>query len=144
MNKTTKAQELFDRVSTWPEEDIEKLAAVARDIEAWRHGEYRASEDELRAIDEAIAELDCGERASANMRSRPRSDLFGAHDRVFAPRAVRDLDQIGAYYRRVASKKVAGAAAERLRHVINLFALQPEIAPRIPERPARRPWLGED
>jgi hypothetical protein len=66
MNKTTKAKELFDRVSTWPEEDIEKLAAVARDIEAWRHGEYRASEDELRAIDEAIAELDSGERASAD------------------------------------------------------------------------------
>jgi toxin ParE1/3/4 len=93
---------------------------------------------------------------------------------VFAPRAVRDLERIGAYYRSVASEKVAGAAAERLRHVINLIALRPEIAPRI-ERPsvrvalvlrypykifyrvqadaveilhirhtARRPWIGED
>jgi hypothetical protein len=41
MNKTTKAKDL-------------------------RRSEYRASDHELRAIDEAIAELDRGERASAD------------------------------------------------------------------------------
>ena len=62
MNKA--AKELLERVSRWPEEDVEKLAAMAAEIEAWRAGEYHASEEELRAIDEAISELDRGERAS--------------------------------------------------------------------------------
>ena len=46
------------------EEDIQKLEEAARDIEALRSGVYHATEDELRAIDEAIAELDRGEVAS--------------------------------------------------------------------------------
>jgi len=62
MSKT--AKQLLERVASWPDEDIEKLEEAARQIEAWRKGEYHASEDELRAIDEAIAELDRGEVAS--------------------------------------------------------------------------------
>ena len=62
MTKT--AKQLLERVASWPDEDIEKLEEAARQIEAWRKGEYRATEDELRAIDEAIAELDRGEVAS--------------------------------------------------------------------------------
>jgi transcription elongation GreA/GreB family factor len=62
MSKT--AKQLLERVASWPEEDIEKLEEAARQIEAWRNGEYHASEEELRAIDEAIAELDRGEVAS--------------------------------------------------------------------------------
>jgi hypothetical protein len=62
MSKTMK--ELLERVASWPEEDIEKLEDAARQIEAWRTGEYHATEEELRAIDEAIAELDRGEVAS--------------------------------------------------------------------------------
>jgi hypothetical protein len=61
---TKTAKELLERVASWPEEDIEKLEEAARHIEAWRKGEYHATEDELRAIDEAIAELDRGEVAS--------------------------------------------------------------------------------
>ena len=57
-------QQLLERVASWPDEDIEKLDEAAREIEAWRSGEYRATEDELRAVDEAIAELDRGEVAS--------------------------------------------------------------------------------
>ncbi len=61
---TETAKQLLERVASWPDEDIEKLEQAAREIEAWRSGEYRATEDELRAIDEAIAELDRGEVAS--------------------------------------------------------------------------------
>lgn len=63
MSKT--AKQLLERLASWPEEDIERLENAAREIEAWRNGEYDATEDELRAIDEAIAELDRGEGASA-------------------------------------------------------------------------------
>jgi hypothetical protein len=62
MTKT--AKQLLERVASWPEEDIEKLEEAARQIEALRSGEYDASEEELRAIDEAIAELDRGEVAT--------------------------------------------------------------------------------
>jgi len=61
---STTAKQLFERVASWPEEDIEKLEEAARQIEAWRSGEYQASADELQAIDEAIAELDRGEVAT--------------------------------------------------------------------------------
>jgi hypothetical protein len=68
MSKT--AKQLLERVASWPEEDIEKLEKAARDIEAWRSGEYQATDEELRAIDEAIAELERGEVASeAQVRS---------------------------------------------------------------------------
>lgn len=58
------AKQLLERVASWPEEDVQKLEEAAREIEARRSGEYHATEDELRAIDEAIAELDRGEIAS--------------------------------------------------------------------------------
>jgi hypothetical protein len=61
---TTTAKRLMERVASWPEEDVEKLEEAAREIEALRSGEYHASEDELRAIDEAIAQLDRGEIAT--------------------------------------------------------------------------------
>jgi hypothetical protein len=61
---SNKAKELLKRVATWPDEDVEKLEDAARQIEAWRTGVYEATEDELRAIDEAIAELDRGEVAT--------------------------------------------------------------------------------
>jgi hypothetical protein len=62
MSKT--AKQLLERVASWPEEDIEKLEQAARQIEAWRNGEYHATDEELRALDEAIAEIDRGEVAS--------------------------------------------------------------------------------
>jgi hypothetical protein len=60
-----KAKDLLKRVATWPDEDLEKLEDAARQIEAWRSGLYEASEEELRGIDEAIAELDRGQAATA-------------------------------------------------------------------------------
>jgi hypothetical protein len=62
MSKTVK--ELLERVASWPKEDIERLEQAARQIEAWRSGEYDATEDEFSAIDGAIAEIDRGAVAS--------------------------------------------------------------------------------
>lgn len=61
---TNKAKELLERVADWPEEDLERLEEAARQIEAWRAGEYDPNDDELQAIDEGLAELDRGERAT--------------------------------------------------------------------------------
>ena len=51
MNQTT--MDILRRVETWPQEDQDELAELARDIEARRSGVYRATPEELRALDEA-------------------------------------------------------------------------------------------
>jgi hypothetical protein len=61
---TKQLKTLLERAETWPEEDQNELAEVARDIEARRTGVYHATPEELAAIDEATAELDRGEVAS--------------------------------------------------------------------------------
>ncbi len=64
----TKAEKILhqitERVASWPEEDLERLDDAARQIEEWRSGEYHATEEELRVLDVALAELDRGEFAS--------------------------------------------------------------------------------
>jgi hypothetical protein len=60
-----KAKELLERVANWPDEDLDRLEQAVRQIEAWRTGLYEPSDEELRAIDEAVAELDRGEVATA-------------------------------------------------------------------------------
>jgi hypothetical protein len=52
------------RAERWSEHDQEELAQAALEIEARRHGLYRASAEELKAIDEALAAVDRGELAS--------------------------------------------------------------------------------
>lgn len=44
---------LLQSVSSWPQEDQDELVEAARDIEARRSGVYRASAEELAAIDAA-------------------------------------------------------------------------------------------
>jgi hypothetical protein len=62
---TAKAlKQVLERVETWPEEDQEELAEVARDIEARRTGTYHATPEELEAIDEALGQVARGEVAS--------------------------------------------------------------------------------
>ena len=49
----TKLKEVLERAGTWPEQAQEELAAVALEIEAGLTGVYRATPEELEAIDEA-------------------------------------------------------------------------------------------
>jgi hypothetical protein len=46
-------KQIIERAESWPEEDQEELADIARQIEARRTGVYRATADELRTLDEA-------------------------------------------------------------------------------------------
>jgi hypothetical protein len=56
------AANILQLVASGPKEYQEELADLAREIEARRSGVYSVSDDERRAIDEAIAELDGGKR----------------------------------------------------------------------------------
>ena len=44
---------LLESVRSWPEEDQQEFIKIAREIEGRRNSSYRATPDELRAIDEA-------------------------------------------------------------------------------------------
>ena len=46
-------KDVIEQAEGWPEEDQIELAEYARDIAARRTGAYRATPDELQAIDEA-------------------------------------------------------------------------------------------
>lgn len=48
----------------------------------------------------------------------------------YSPRAIRDLEEIGAYYRAVAAPPVAAAIAERIERVIGRLVRHPDGAPR--------------
>jgi hypothetical protein len=61
---TINLKKVLARAETWSEQDQEELAQVVLEIEARRHGAYRASPDELKAIDEALAAVERGEIAS--------------------------------------------------------------------------------
>ena len=45
---------LLEQVESWPEEDQEELANVAREIESRRPGVYRLSDDERAAVQEGM------------------------------------------------------------------------------------------
>ncbi|MCC6775196.1 MAG: hypothetical protein IT537_00935 [Hyphomicrobiales bacterium] len=62
MNKA--AKQLLERVASWPEEDQEELAEMAREIEARRSGVYQPTPEEEAAIRQGISELDRGEWVS--------------------------------------------------------------------------------
>ena len=51
MNQTT--TDILRRVETWPQEDQDELAELAREIEARRSGVYVLSDDERAALAEA-------------------------------------------------------------------------------------------
>lgn len=55
---------ILEQVASWPEEDREELAEIAREIEARRSGVYAVSDDERKAIEEALDELKQGKRVS--------------------------------------------------------------------------------
>jgi hypothetical protein len=47
------AKDILERIATWPREDQEELAEVAREIEGRRNGVYVLSDDEKAAIEAA-------------------------------------------------------------------------------------------
>jgi hypothetical protein len=51
MNET--AKDILERVATWPQEDQEELAEIAREIEGRRNGIYVLDGDEKAAIEAA-------------------------------------------------------------------------------------------
>ena len=55
---------ILEHVASWPEEDQEELAEVAREIEARRSGVYQPTPEEEAAIRKGIAQLDRGEWVS--------------------------------------------------------------------------------
>ena len=50
---------------------------------------------------------------------------------IYSPRAVKDLEEIGAYYRSVASPKIAQTIGKRIEQVIERVARNPRTAPRV-------------
>jgi hypothetical protein len=62
MNKQMEA--LLERVSTWSEEEQERLLAAAAEIEFERGKVYRLTDDERAAILEGLAAADRGEIVS--------------------------------------------------------------------------------
>jgi predicted transcriptional regulator len=55
---------LLERVESWPEEDQEELAEIAREIEARRSGIYRLSDDERAAVRAGLEESGRGDFVS--------------------------------------------------------------------------------
>ena len=80
MNRALK--ELIERAEAWPESAQAELVEIAREIEVGLAGDYEASEEDLRAIDEAraaarrgaIAKDEAVEALLAKFRGRRKSD----------------------------------------------------------------------
>ena len=66
---TETARDILDRVSAWPQGDVDELAEMARVIEARRSGCYEVTPDEEAAIREGLAELERGEWTSYRRRA---------------------------------------------------------------------------
>jgi hypothetical protein len=59
-----KLKQVLERASTWPLAAQEELTRTAQEIDAEQHGVYEATDEELRDIDEALAEIERGEIAT--------------------------------------------------------------------------------
>jgi predicted transcriptional regulator len=58
-----KAKQILEQVASWPEEDLEELADVAREIKSRRTGVYELSDDERAAVREGMEAARRGEFA---------------------------------------------------------------------------------
>lgn len=54
-------KDMLVRIARWPREDQEELAQIALEIESRRAGPYRATQEELVAIDEGLVAVEVGE-----------------------------------------------------------------------------------
>ena len=69
---------LLERVESWPEEDQDELAEVAREIEARRSGLYRLSDEERAAVH---AGLDAARRGDF-VSEDEMEGYYGLHSRA--------------------------------------------------------------
>jgi hypothetical protein len=69
---------LLERVQSWPEEDQEELANVAREIESRRTGLYRLSDEERTAVRAGMDAARHGDFAS----EEEMDDFYRLHRRV--------------------------------------------------------------
>jgi predicted transcriptional regulator len=58
------ARKILEQVESWPREDQEELAELAREIEARRSGVYVVDAEEDAAIREGLAQLNRGDSVS--------------------------------------------------------------------------------
>lgn len=76
MTPGTKA--LLDQVQSWPQEDQEELAEVAREIESRRTGVYRLSDEERTAVRAGMEDARRGDFAS----DEEIDELYRLHPRA--------------------------------------------------------------
>jgi hypothetical protein len=69
---------LLEQVQSWPEEDQEELADVAREIESRRSGIYRLSEEERAAVRAGMAAARRGDFAT----EEEMDGFYRLHDRA--------------------------------------------------------------
>jgi predicted transcriptional regulator len=69
---------LLERVESWPEEDQEELAQLAREIESRRSGVYRLSDDERAAV---RAGMDAARRGDFALEEEI-DELYRMHNRA--------------------------------------------------------------
>jgi hypothetical protein len=69
---------LLERVQSWPEEDQEELADVAREIESRRSGVYRLSDEERTAVRAGMEDARRGDFAS----EQEMDEFYRLHDRA--------------------------------------------------------------
>lgn len=71
-------RKLLEQVETWPLEDQEELANVAREIESRRTGVYRLSDEERAAVREGMEDARRGDFAS----DEEIDELYRLHSRA--------------------------------------------------------------
>jgi hypothetical protein len=69
---------LLEQVQSWPKEDQEELAAVAREIESRRSGVYRLSDEERTAVRAGMDAARRGDFAS----DEEMDEFYSLHHRV--------------------------------------------------------------
>jgi len=69
---------VLENVRSWPQEDQEELAEIAREIEARRKGVYVMDDEERAAVQEGLEQARRGEFASDNEMDAFWMNLYGA------------------------------------------------------------------
>ncbi|MDP3078386.1 MAG: hypothetical protein Q8N40_22415 [Bradyrhizobium sp.] len=78
MSMTPGTKALLEQVQSWPQEDQEELAEVAREIESRRTGVYRLSDEERTAVRAGMEDARRGDFAS----DEEIDELYRLHPRA--------------------------------------------------------------